>query len=354
MRIAHLTWSLGIGGIQTMLTEIANIQIQEGHEVGIFEVDSIVSETILNKLDPRIKVYQMGRTRGKKEILPFIRLNWNLWRFKPDIIHSHAGKLINVVFSSVPRVATIHGPRTDAKDYKKYHEIFSISKYIQNEWKEKWNITPILIEDGINTNIIKRKHKVRPTKEFHFIHVSRIVFNHKGQDLLVHSFAKLLEKLQKDSSCQDIKCILHFVGEGPDFQNLKDLINNLKLGDNVILEGPRDRTWVFEHLCDYDLFIQPSRREGFGLTVAEACAAKIPVLVCNIEGPLEIIDGGRLGMTFQCEDMNDLTAKLYQFIKDGYDYTKVEKAYQYTCAHYDINKTTHLYLTEYEKVLSKQ
>ena len=73
MRIAHIIWSLGTGGIQTMLTEIANIHVQEGHEVGIFVVDSIVSDYLKSKLDSRIKVFFMNRTRGKKQLLPFIK-----------------------------------------------------------------------------------------------------------------------------------------------------------------------------------------------------------------------------------------------------------------------------------------
>lgn len=71
----------------------------------------------------------------------------------------------------------------------------------------------------------------------------------------------------------------------------------MHLEDHVIFEGLKEQAWIYENLCRYDLFIQPSRYEGFGLTVAEAISAKVPVLVSNIEGPLEIIDGGRLGMT---------------------------------------------------------
>ena len=77
------------------------------------------------------------------------------------------------------------------------------------------------------------------------------------------------------------------------------MVQNLHLENEVVFEGLKDQSWVYQNLCNYDLFIQPSRYEGFGLTVAEAIAAKVPVLVSNIEGPLEIIDGGRLGMSFE-------------------------------------------------------
>lgn len=54
----------------------------------------------------------------------------------------------------------------------------------------------------------------------------------------------------------------------------------------------KNQEWIYHNLCNFDLFIQPSRFEGFGLTVAEAIAAKVTVLVSNIQGPMEIIDDG--------------------------------------------------------------
>ena len=145
---------------------------------------------------------------------------------------------------------------------------------------------------------------------------------------------------------------MHFVGDGSDMNKLKELVIKLGLEDDVVLEGLKDRQWVFDHLCDYDLFLQPSDSEGFGLTVAEACAAKLPVLVSDIDGPLEVIDGGKLGMVFRHGDADDLANKLYQFIRDGYEIPIVEEAYQNTLEHYSIAKTTQRYIEEYEKVIN--
>ena len=49
--------------------------------------------------------------------------------------------------------------------------------------------------------------------------------------------------------------------------------------------GHRPRAWVHEHLQDYDLFVHPARYEGFGLVVAEAMAAGVPVLVFRRRRP---------------------------------------------------------------------
>ena len=51
---------MGVGGTQTLLTGIANIQVQMGHDVGIFIVDDLVDPSIMEKLDSRIKIFYLA------------------------------------------------------------------------------------------------------------------------------------------------------------------------------------------------------------------------------------------------------------------------------------------------------
>lgn len=354
MRIAHLTWSMGIGGTQTMLTDIVNIQVQEGHEVGIFVIDTYVSDTIMKKLDSRVKVFFMGRTRGEKAILPFVKLNWYLWKYKPDIMHSHAIKLRKVVFLPVPKVVTIHTVGIKLKDIVGYDLICAISKTVKQYLEGIGCKNVLLNEDGIWCDKIKQRTVYNKSDEIHVVQVSRIYLDIKGQDLVVRALRQVVDKMKEDPVLAKKKCIVHFVGDGIDTEKLKQITNELKLDDNVVFEGFKDREWVYQHLCDFDLFVQASRYEGFGLTVAEACAAKIPVMVSDIDGPLEIIDNGNLGMTFKCGDHEDLAKQLYRFICGEYDYSLVEKAYQRTLTRYSIERTTHEYIEEYERLLAKK
>ena len=57
--------------------------------------------------------------------------------------------------------------------------------------------------------------------------------------------------------------------------------------------GFKSREYVYENLCQYDLYVQPSIFEGFGLTLAEAIAAEVPVITSDLEGPVEVIAGGQ-------------------------------------------------------------
>lgn len=354
MRIAHLTWSLGIGGIQTMLTEIVNEQVKSGHEVGIFVIDTYVSETIVNKLNSCVKVFFMGRTRGTKSIWPFVKLNWELRKFAPDIIHSHAGKLAKVIFTRVPMVATVHSMGTLPSDYSRYCKKFAISEAVKKDWIKSGCDDLTVIENGIPCDKIKNKTNFKIGDTIHVVQVSRIFFQPKRQDLVVHAFTILRERMQNDPKLKEKRCVTHFVGDGNDLPRLKEIVYKQGMGNDIVFEGFKDRDWVYEHLCDFDLFLQPSDNEGFGLTVAEACAAKIPVLVSDVDGPLEVIDYGKLGMVFKHGDAEDLCNQLMSFLNDGYDKSQIEKAYQKTIQKYDVSRTTHRYLDEYEKVLNSK
>lgn len=361
MRIAHLIWSMGVGGAQTLLTGIANIQVQMGHDVGIFIFDDLVDQSIMDKLDSRVKIFYLRRKRGTKAILPFVKLNWLLWKFHPDIIHSHAGKLSKVILSRVPMVVTFHNTRLNLNDFKGYKKGFAISEAVKddiiNNGYNRNNV--VLIENGIPCNEIRDKTDFKRDDTVHVVQVSRIFFHQKRQDLAVQALSILKSRLDTEFKSQNTKlksrrCVMHFVGDGSDMNKLKELVIKLGLEDDVVLEGLKDRQWVFDHLCDYDLFLQPSDYEGFGLTVAEACAAKLPVLVSDIDGPLEVIDGGKLGLVFRHGDAEDLADKLFQFIRDGYDPVIVEDAYKNTLKYYDIAKTTQRYVEEYEKLINNR
>lgn len=355
MRIAHLTWSMGIGGIQTMLAGIASIQAQMGHDVAIFILDNRIDDTIMSKLDPKVKVYRFGRMKGTMAILPFAKLNVSIWRFHPDIIHSHAGKISNTIISRAPRVATFHSMNLPLEGYRNHNKYFAISEAVKEDVQSRGIENVVVIDNGIPCAEIKCKEDFSRGETIHIIQVSRIFFQQKRQDLAVRALCVLKNRL---SDCQDEmkskKCMIHFVGDGTDMDNLREMVRKANLEEDVVLEGAKDRQWVLDHLSDYDLFLQTSDHEGFGLTVAEACAAKLPVLVSDIDGPLEIIDGGRLGMVFRHGDANDLADKLFLFMRDGYETSLVEQAYENTILHYDIVRTTQRYIEEYEKVIDKK
>jgi len=98
------------------------------------------------------------------------------------------------------------------------------------------------------------------------------------------------------------KLTIDFVGDGPSLEYLVAIAADAGVTEFCNFIGAKARRDIYQTLCHYDLLVQPSRFEGFGLTVAEGMAAKIAVIVSDIEGPMEVIGSGKFGHHFKSND----------------------------------------------------
>lgn len=130
----------------------------------------------------------------------------------------------------------------------------------------------------------KRCHK---ESDFSYSTNRQISTYQKGQDILIEAIFILHQKGFKNIS-------VDFIGDGESKDFLKELVKSKQLENQIHFLGSKEQSYIFSHLKEYDLFVQPSRKEGFGLTVTEAMVAKIPVLVSDQEGPMEIIKMGNM------------------------------------------------------------
>lgn len=348
MKVVHLLWNLGTGGIETMLVDIVNRQVllTEIEGVSIIVVNDIVQQSIVSKIDKRVKVLACNRKKGSRSLWPIVKLNKCLFSLKPDVIHFHAPGIRNMVFHPAKKALTIHTTGYKAEVGRRFDVLYAISNAVREEWRNM-GTDSVVVQNGIPCEEIAVKSQYwNGEGDFHIIQVSRISFYHKGQDLLVKAVAALEEPLKE-------RVHLTFVGEGEDMSMLQGVVKECGLGNNVEFLGLKDRTWVYPHLKDYDLFVQPSLFEGFGLTVAEACAAGLPVLVSENEGPLEIICNGKYGATFKNKDIQSLTENLKGILEGGYDelVNKAKEARQHVLETYDVGITAKQYVEEYKKLL---
>lgn len=139
-----------------------------------------------------------------------------------------------------------------------------------------------------------------------------------------------------------------FIGDGESMQYLQQLTRQLGVDDHVHFLGKQSQDYIAHHLKDYDLFVQPSRREGFGLTVAEAMATKVPVLVSSGQGPAEVTENDRFGWVFENGDERDLADKV-KYISEHYAdaVRKTDDACRHVREHYDVSVTARRYMELY-------
>jgi glycosyltransferase involved in cell wall biosynthesis len=64
------------------------------------------------------------------------------------------------------------------------------------------------------------------------------------------------------------------------------------------------------------VYVQPSRREPFGMALVEAMACGLPVVATRVDGPSEIIDDGRTGLLVEPGDAADLAAAIERVVRN--------------------------------------
>jgi len=105
----------------------------------------------------------------------------------------------------------------------------------------------------------------------------------KGFDLLIRAFGGVLESYP--DAC------LVILGEGPEREKLETLARSLGVSARVWMPGTVRNP--FAVLRKADLFLQSSRREGFGNVLVEAMACGTPVVAADCPyGPKSLLEGG--------------------------------------------------------------
>ena len=309
MKIVHIIFSLNTGGAETMLVDIINEQIKT-QQVHLLVINNSVNPNLLENVNDNVNVNLIGRKEGSKNIFPILKLNVLLFKIRPDVIHCHHQAIIKFLFKPTNPVLTVHGLGITAKNFNKYQKIFAISKAVKKDIESRSNVKLTVVYNGINTEEIQIKEDSN-FDVFRIVQVGRLNHLMKGQHLLIEALNIIVNK-------KGIKnIIVDFIGEAlfPEmYVFLQKKVTKLKLDGFVRFLGNKERTFVYNHLKDYNLLIQPSLNEGFGLTIVEAMAAKLPILISDIDGPMEIISNGVYGAYFEKNNIEELSEKIIEII----------------------------------------
>lgn len=346
MIIVHSIFSFNVGGAESLLVDILNYQAAE-HQVHLIVINDSYDKELLSKIDNRVHCHFMRRKSGAKSPLPFIMMNFRLWRIRPDILHLHQASLLSLFIAPLKtrKILTLHTLGITSPHLQRADAVVSISQAVQNDIHARYGLHSKVISNGIRCSDIRAK-QLNSHSPFRVLQVGRFDVYKKGCDVALKAIALLKQR--------GIDVSFTMIGDGAGRDEIESLIQELGIESSVILLGQRSREYIYESLADYDLLIQPSRFEGFGLTVAEGLAANIPVLVSDIDGPIEIIDHGLYGYFFRSDNVAECAYKIKEII-ENYDEAmqKAQHGYQHAYSTYDIKQMVEKYLDIYNKVLSR-
>jgi phosphatidylinositol alpha-1,6-mannosyltransferase len=123
---------------------------------------------------------------------------------------------------------------------------------------------------------------------------------YKGHEQVINVIGKLKEKFPV------IRYILAGQYDANEKVRIEELITINNVQEHVILTGFIKENELPDHFLLADLFVLPSKKEGFGIVFIEALACGLPVICGNADGSVDAIRNGELGIAIDVENLSAL------------------------------------------------
>jgi len=171
-------------------------------------------------------------------------------------------------------------PEIDKKILKKASRVILVSESCYKNFCEvlpEYSDIALTIENITSEKLIKRRaeEETPPISRgrLNFCTIARCDMDVKGLDRSLNAF----RKLKDEGFLDEVKW--HYIGDGKDFERLKEMIDNYDLKDHVICYGQRKNPLTYLKQMNY--FLLPSRYEGKPVSVDEALVLNIPCIVTS-------------------------------------------------------------------------
>lgn len=165
-----------------------------------------------------------------------------------------------------------------------------------------------IVCNGVDTTAFHPNEKKSVERDINILCVGRLI-ERKGQDHLLHAFARLRSEL-------DIPLKLTLVGTGDADGRLKRLCAELLLQNSVDFVGVIPSELMPEVYAKGDVFVLPSQNEGMSIALLEAMACGLPVVVTDTGGTAELVRANTNGLIVPWANVDELTKALAVLVRD--------------------------------------
>jgi glycosyltransferase involved in cell wall biosynthesis len=324
VQIVFVISSLGSGGAERGLSGLANHFVTKNNEVSIvtfspkgtapfYPLDSNINLIQLDQL--RKDTFCLTRLKNIAKRLFFLRKA--LKDLASDIVISFVDvtNITTLIASIGLKAPIVVSERTSIKDhqipalYKKLRTIVyqKAAKVLTQTESNKQLLGSLknvqVIPNAVATPKYQKKCVCSEVKNI--ISTGRLCRS-KDFETLIRAFAGLAPKYPQ------LKLTIY--GDGDNRANLENLIASSDLQDKVFLPGVTSD--VYSVLQKADMFVFPSRYEGFPNALCEAMAVSLPVIASDCSGNIDVVRDRIDGRLFPVGNVNVLTDLMIELIED--------------------------------------
>ena len=291
-------------------------------------------------------------------------------RLQPDIIHAHSTYIVfNKVIMKLrlsaqlrtPAIVTIHGlpkPITlpDGRDSTDYNEfsldsdfdlVLAVSENVAEELRKHLKSSDYdkvrVVYSGIDLSSFRPLPNVE--KQWDLAFMGRLE-TMKAVDLFPEMLSILKPRFPR------LKMMI--TGEGSLKSWLFSEFEKRNVSSMIDYKGVVETDRVPLLLNKSRIFLYPSRREPFGLSIIEAMACGIPVITTNVFGPGEIVRPDYDGIVVPPDDVNALADAVVLLLSDRELREKIAQNAIMTAQEYDIRQYARQLLEIYQDLIEKR
>jgi glycosyltransferase involved in cell wall biosynthesis len=360
MRVAFVTFEYPpfiIGGAGVHALHITEELAKLGNQVVVF-TPAIGSDSTEHPLDANLQIWHVP----VREVIPFRALQF--WINLPgeikkaereqkfDVIHINGLSywFLPRRLSAAPHVLTVHHlvrdaaeniglslssrmkdlsgengfliPQIERRALESVDMVVAVSNYTKDRILQTYSIPSEMVDvvyNGVKFDgyTFTREELDETRKQMGLpdlpviLFVGRVDDPRKGLDVLIQAFRKVLD---------EVDATLLVVGKG-DQTIARDLAGPAL--DRIVFTGFVDDITLKKCYALCDLYVCPSRLEGFGLTILEAFAAGKPVVVTRVGAIPELVHDGQNGILVPPDSVTAMATAIVLILQDSESYEQV-------------------------------
>ncbi len=301
--IAIFLYSLASGGAERVVSILLN-QLYKKYNITLV----LMNDTIFYKIPKEVEVVFLEKSKPNESgFLKFLKLPILGWKYKKILNEKNISLSLSLMTrpNYINIFAKIFGSRvkttiSERSHFSSQYNYADLQSFINKKLIKLYNFADLIIVNSKGNMHDLQKNfqiKAKMIKIYNLIDI-KMINNKKNYpiDIKKERFTFVtIGRLDSGKNhkilleaIKDIEADLWIIGEGELKNNLKLIIDNLKLKDRVKLLGRQDNPYKF--LDKADCFVFSSNHEGFPNVLLEALACGLPIISTDCKsGPREIL-----------------------------------------------------------------
>ncbi|MBC7744083.1 MAG: glycosyltransferase family 4 protein [Flavobacterium sp.] len=165
---------------------------------------------------------------------------------------------------------------------------------------------------------------------------------YKGYDQIIECLPQLINNFP------NMHYLLAGRADKKESARLKSLIKKLGISSHITLTGFITAEELSDHFLLSDVFIMPSRKEGFGIVFIEAATCGCKIIAGNMDGSAEALLNGKLGTLVDPGDKEAILNAIHNHLKKPRSIKDCQTTQNLCLEHFNYKQ----YLSKVEKLLT--